>query len=59
MTNYEKIMRDMTPEKFAELINDGLNACEYCALREKNVCGWNCHTGIEQWLKQEAKDEAN
>lgn len=62
MTNYEKIMSEMTVEKLAEMINDGIIsceycACEYCALREKELCGWNCHTGIEQWLKQEAEDE--
>lgn len=58
MTNYEKIMRDMTPENLTELINDGLNSCAYCALREKELCGWYCHGGIEQWLKQEAKEDA-
>jgi hypothetical protein len=59
MTNYEKIMSEMTVEKLAEMINDGINACTYCALREKELCGGHCHTGIELWLKQEVKDEAN
>lgn len=60
MTNYEKIMSEMTVDKMIDLItDDGLNACKYCALREKNVCGWHCNNGIELWLKQEVKDEAN
>lgn len=59
MTNYEKIMSEMTVEKLAEMINDGIISCEYCALKEKELCGWDCHNGIEEWLKQEAKDEAD
>lgn len=59
MTNYEKIMSEMTVEKLAEMINDGIISCEYCALREKNVCGWHCNNGIELWLRQEAEDEAD
>lgn len=57
MTNYEKIMSEMTVEKLAEMINEGIISCAYCDLREKELCGWDCHTGIEEWLKQEAEDE--
>lgn len=57
MTNYEKIMSEMTVEKLAEMINDGINACTYCAMREEKVCGWHCNNGIELWLKQEAKED--
>lgn len=57
MTNYERIMSEMTVEKLAEMINDGIISCEYCALREKELCEWNCHTGIEQWLKQEEEKD--
>ncbi len=59
MTNYEKIMSEMTVEKLAEMIDAGITACAHCALREKELCGGHCHDGIEKWLKQEAKDAAN
>ena len=60
MTNYEKIMSEMTVEKLAEILTgDSSNACTHCALRKENVCGWHCNNGIELWLKGEAKDEAN
>lgn len=60
MTNYEIVMRDMTPEKLAELIADnGHNVCLCCAYKEEDKCGCNCLHGIEKWLKQEAKDAAD
>lgn len=59
MTNYEKIMNEMTAEKLAEMINDEINTCTYCALIEKELCGGHCQDGIEQWLKQEAEDAAD
>ena len=55
MTNYEKIMTDMTPEKLTEFIFGGIaNACCMCAYRDKQRCGFRCTEGIEKWMKQEA-----
>ena len=57
MTNYERIMSEMTPEKLAEIIFDGIaNACCMCAYRDKQRCGFRCTEGIEKWLNQEAED---
>ena len=60
MTNYEKIMTDMTPEKLAELISENTldNPCQFCAYRDETRCGFRCTEGIEKWLKQEAKEDA-
>lgn len=60
MTNYEIVMRDMTPEKLAELIecSAAVNICSFCIFQRDYACHWNCHNGIEQWLKQEAKEDA-
>ena len=64
MTNYEKIMNDMTPEKLAELIaEDRLdNPCNFCAYYRDSFLSRPCRTcsdGIKEWLKQEEKDEAD
>lgn len=61
MTNYEIVMRDMTPEKLAELIgcSAAVNICSFCISQRDYSCHWDCHTGIELWLKQEAEDEAD
>jgi hypothetical protein len=59
MTNYEKIMNDMTPEMYAEIILEGMfNPCLMCAYRDKTRCAFHCLDGIEKWLKQEAEDES-
>ena len=62
MTNYEKIMRDMTPEKLAELIAEDTldNPCNFCAYYMDSFLNRPCKTcseGIEEWLKQEAKED--
>lgn len=61
MTNYEKIMRDMTPEKLAELISENTldNPCLTCAYREKEDCLFRCIDGTEEWMKEEADDAAD
>ena len=57
MTNYEKVMNDMTPEMFAEIILDGMfNPCLMCAYREKKACLFRCIEGIEEWMKQEEEN---
>ena len=50
MTNYEKIMSEMTVEKLAEII---AKPCLTCAYQEKEDCLFQCIEGIEKWLKQE------
>lgn len=56
MTNYERVMNEMTPEKLADMI---YHACLMCAYRNKSNCSFRCRDGIEEWLKQEAKDAAD
>ena len=60
MTNYEKIMIDMTPEKLAELISENTldNPCNFCAYRDETRCGFRCIDGTEEWMKQKADDAA-
>ena len=55
MTNYEKIMSEMTVEKLAELISENTldNPCQFCAYRDETRCGFRCTEGIEKWLKQD------
>ena len=58
MTNYEKIMSEMTPEKLTEIIFDGIaNSCCMCAYRDKQRCGFCCTEGIEKWMKQEEEKD--
>lgn len=60
MTNYEIMMRYMTPEKLAGLIaNGGSNICSFCIFQGNGKCDWYCSFRIEEWLEQEAEDEAN
>ena len=63
MTNYENMIRDMTPEKLAELISENTldNPCDFCAYYMDSFLNRACRTcseGIEEWLKQEAKEDA-
>lgn len=54
MTNYERIMNEMTPEKLTGFIFGGIvNACCMCAYRDETRCGFRCTEGIEKWMKQE------
>ena len=64
MTNYEKIMNDMTPEKLAELISENTldNPCNFCAYYMDSFLNRPCKTcseGIEKWLKREAAKDSN
>ena len=58
MTNYEKTMNEMTPEKLSEIIDGVTNPCLMCAYHKKTYCMAQCTDGIEKWLKQEAEDES-
>ena len=58
MTNYEKIMEEMTAEELAELLTGNFsvrNTCLMCAYRNTARCAFHCLDGIEEWLKQEAE----
>ena len=62
MTNYEKLMKDMTIEKLAMLIACDLenNPCLHCDGKNNLSCDFcSCLAGIEEWLKQDAEDEAD
>ena len=66
MTNYEKIIASLTPERLAEEIEK--QGCATCPLTEiKQPCRadeflksrkcnpYKCHDSIVDWLKQEAE----
>ena len=60
MTNYEKLMSEMTVEKLAELIAEETldNPCNFCAYYTDSFLNSPCKTcseGIEEWLKQEER----
>ena len=58
MTNYERIMNEMTPEKLTGFIFGGIaNACCMCAYRDKQRCGFRCTEGIEEWMNQEEEKD--
>lgn len=57
MTNYEKIINEMTVEKLADILSLTPSACLMCVLHYECWPGSNCRDGIESWLKQDAKDE--
>lgn len=57
MTNYDKIMSEMTIEKIIDIID---NPCHYCVLREVNCTDESyaesmCKNGVYVWLKTEVK----
>lgn len=63
MTNYERIMNEMTVEKIAELISENTlyNPCNLCAYYRDSFISRQCKTctcidGIEEWLKQEEEN---
>lgn len=61
-TNFSRMIKNMTAEDMAELLTGNFsktNTCLMCAYRNIDLCAFHCLYGIETWLKQEAKDEAN
>lgn len=60
MTNYDRMIENMTPEKLAILLSENCldNPCQYCMRfnKQDSACGV-CADGISEWLKQEAEDE--
>ena len=62
MTNYEKIIEEMTAEELAELLTGNFsksNTCLMCAYRNTDRCAFHCLDGIETWLNQEVEDAAD
>lgn len=53
-TNYEKFLKDITPEKLADCLS---KCCLCCIYQGRDCFGRTCSEGIEEWLKQEAEDE--
>ena len=58
MTKYEKIMQEMTPKKYAELLYKDHFKCYFCAYFGTARCGFNkpniCVEGIVEELNSEA-----
>lgn len=56
MTNGDRI-RQMTDEKLADWITDGHDLCDLCQF---STCRpeFECEKGVLEWLKEEAKDDA-
>lgn len=54
MTNYEKLMQDMTPDHLAHIIIQ-METCEFCAYKFSchEMHRWrDCTEGVKAWLKQ-------
>ncbi|WP_154502484.1 hypothetical protein [Stecheria intestinalis] len=57
MTNYERIMNEMTPEMFVEILDGMTNPCLMCSYRKQAHCPRRCQEGIEKWLNQETDND--
>lgn len=60
MTNYEKIMSEMTVEELAEymaVFHDGI--CGRCPLGWNGICDYRepCENKFKEWLNKEAETE--
>lgn len=60
MRQYDKIMREMTLDKMAELLEDPERSCEFCKYTPRDVeCvieRSNCRKGIKMFLESEATE---
>ena len=54
MTNYEKLMAEMTPEKMANIL-DRERRCPFIGRLGSKCLTDNCPDCILDWLKQEAE----
>ena len=58
-TNYDHILKHLTPTKLKDMLVDRYDCCEYCignGLPEKCESeGLHCSDGIMAWLKKEHK----
>lgn len=56
MTNFEKLIQDMTPERMAGLLlaEWSWNGCDRCS-KKHSECDSQCHEGVLEWLEQEAE----
>lgn len=67
MTNYDRVMSEMTPGKLAVIILAGNNMavmssqCLVCSYQEEllreGYCPGSCREGIEKWLNQEEEKD--
>ena len=56
MTNYEKMMSEMTVEKMAELFNKAnCYKCKNCPV-EKCEFSKTCYENIKEWLESEVSE---
>lgn len=56
MTNFEKIMSEMTVEKVADFMTARFDLCKGCPL-EASGCDYHklCKENIKEWLNKEAE----
>lgn len=60
MTNYEKIMSEMTVEQLAENMAVYFDEdCGSCPLEANGSCGYRkpCENSLKYWLNREAEEE--
>jgi hypothetical protein len=55
MTNYERLMSDMTPERLVALMRHDC-ICNEVFKDDPNHRCWNCIKCKTDWLRQEAKE---
>lgn len=55
MTNFEKMMKDITESDLAQMIlyDPFTNTCHHCDEGEYGDCDFKCLEHIEKWLKSE------
>ena len=60
MTQYDKMMKELTLDKMAELLDDHEYKCDFCKYTSRDVeCrldGSNCRKGIKMFLESEVND---
>lgn len=55
MTNYEKIMSELTVEKLAMKMDDYCEDCENCPVYRCDI-GKTCKNNIRKWLESEVSE---
>ena len=58
MTNYEKIIKNMSVDEVAKFIDATIYCCECCIYTDTEECKLaSCRSGIKKWLESESKKE--
>ena len=60
MTQYDRLMQEMTIDKMTCLLRDTVNlCCDYCIFKDDNCgCGGGfCYIGIKQFLESEVRSD--